>query len=112
MSFEEYPSELKYAQLLEEKIKRQEMQKTIAVVKAVEESFHEGYKVGYEAANEETGEWLEVSVHEDCKDIKDWQSAKCSRCRRYHTTPFLYSLTSYPFCPMCGARMEAKNEKG
>ena len=92
MSFEDNP-------LLKAEVEKQKRKTIKILAQAIQKGFDEGFIEGYKA------------VHEECKDIKDWQSARCSQCRRYHTTPFLYSLTSYPFCPMCGARMEAKNEK-
>ena len=53
------------------------------------------------------GEWLEKEVHEKgvCEDIEEWQSAKCSVCGRYHTTPYMYYFSDYNFCPNCGADM-------
>ena len=53
------------------------------------------------------GEWLEKEVHEKgvCEDIEEWQSAKCSVCGRYHTTPYMYYFSDYNFCPNCGAKM-------
>ena len=55
-----------------------------------------------------TGKWEDRSILEDSKAIDVWQSALCSNCRRYHTTPYLYSFKHYDFCPHCGARMEGK----
>jgi hypothetical protein len=54
------------------------------------------------------GEWLERDVIDEPKGkhITQWQSAKCSVCGRYHTTPYLYSFTYHNFCPNCGAKME------
>lgn len=54
------------------------------------------------------GKWLEREVHEteDFYDIEEWQSAKCSVCGRYHTTPYLYYFQHYNYCPGCGAEME------
>lgn len=54
------------------------------------------------------GKWLEREVHEkgQLEDIEEWQSAKCSVCGRYHTTPYLYYFTDYNHCPRCGAEME------
>lgn len=53
----------------------------------------------------QTGEWLEKEVYSE-KVIDEWQSAKCSKCERYHTTPYMYSFKEYEFCPHCGARMK------
>lgn len=53
------------------------------------------------------GEWLEKEVHSD-KVIEEWQSARCSVCDKYHTTPYMYYFSNYKFCPNCGARMEVE----
>lgn len=56
------------------------------------------------------GKWTEKKVtHEDNRRstiIADWQSAKCSNCGKYHTTPYLYYFDHYNYCPNCGAKME------
>ena len=49
------------------------------------------------------GEWKEREA-----DAEHWQSAKCSVCGRYHTTPYMYSFKNYNYCPNCGARMDAE----
>ena len=52
------------------------------------------------------GKWIEREVI--CGNpnvIEDWQSAKCSVCGRYHTTPYMYYFSDYNFCPNCGADM-------
>ena len=51
------------------------------------------------------GEWLEKEVISD-KVIEEWQSARCSVCDRYHTTPYMYYFSHYDWCPNCGAKME------
>lgn len=53
------------------------------------------------------GEWMEREVvcGDDAKSIEEWQSAKCSVCGRYHTTPYMYYFSDYNFCPNCGADM-------
>ena len=52
------------------------------------------------------GEWLEKDVFTSTKGrIKEWQSAKCSVCGKYHTTPYLYYFGNYKYCPNCGAEM-------
>lgn len=52
------------------------------------------------------GEWTEkeVMVDEDT-NITEWQSARCSVCGRYHTTPYMYYFDNFNFCPHCGADM-------
>ena len=57
------------------------------------------------------GEWIEKQVI-DGKIIEQWQSAKCSKCGKYHTTPYMYFFDNYAFCPACGAKMEASDEEG
>ena len=56
------------------------------------------------------GKWIERKVIEDGKTIEEWQSAKCSVCGKYHTTPYLYNFDDFNYCPNCGARMEEKGE--
>ena len=53
------------------------------------------------------GKWVErrVSYVPD-SDIYEMQSAKCSACGLYHTTPYQYVFKDYKFCPHCGAKME------
>ena len=54
------------------------------------------------------GKWTEKSVFfasEENVTIDAWQSAKCSVCGRYHTTPYMYFFDNYNFCPICGADM-------
>ena len=55
-----------------------------------------------------SGKWKEkeVFVEGEAKAIEEWQSAKCSVCGRYHTTPYLYYFNNYAYCPNCGAKME------
>ena len=55
------------------------------------------------------GEWLEKEVHSD-KVIEEWQSARCSVCDKYHTTPYMYYFSHYDWCPHCGAKMERRQE--
>ena len=54
------------------------------------------------------GEWLEKgTIHDENADVIDeWQTALCSVCNKYHTTPYSYYFTDYNFCPNCGARMD------
>ena len=53
------------------------------------------------------GEWVEKETFNDenADVISEWQSARCSVCNKYHTTPYLYCFTDYNFCPNCGADM-------
>jgi len=54
-----------------------------------------------------SGRWEERKVA-DGNSIEDWQSARCSVCGKYHTTPYFYTFYYYKYCPHCGARMETK----
>lgn len=56
------------------------------------------------------GEWVERKVIEDGKAIEEWQSAKCSVCGKYHTTPYMYYFDHYNYCPHCGAVMGERRE--
>ena len=56
------------------------------------------------------GNWIEKKVKENVDDhnepiIPFWQSAKCSVCGRYHTTPYLYYFDMFRYCPNCGSTM-------
>ena len=57
--------------------------------------------------------WTEKTVSENPRacGIREWQSAKCSACGKYHSTPYLYSFTEYAFCPMCGAEMRGEEDE-
>jgi transcriptional regulator with XRE-family HTH domain len=56
------------------------------------------------------GEWLEREVFDEPqgKRIEQWQSAKCSVCGLYHTTPYQYYFEWFNYCPSCGADMRPK----
>ena len=53
------------------------------------------------------GEWVEREVFEDAV-INEWQSARCSECAKYHTTPYMYYFDNFNFCPNCGADMRGE----
>ena len=57
------------------------------------------------------GKWEERTV-ENVKvaGVEEVQSAKCSACGLYHTTPYMYYFSEYKYCPNCGARMVNENE--
>ena len=59
------------------------------------------------------GEWIERNVTQDRRDAKipEWQSAKCSVCGKYHTTPYMYYFTNYDYCPNCGADMRGDEDE-
>ena len=54
------------------------------------------------------GEWIERNMINNLQHSY-LQSARCSKCGKYHTTPYLYYFTEYPFCPWCGAEMKGKD---
>ena len=56
------------------------------------------------------GEWEEREVLEDTV-INEWQSARCSECGKYHTTPYMYYFDNFNFCPNCGADMREREDK-
>lgn len=59
------------------------------------------------------GKWEECEIVQedgDYKIIEEWQSARCSVCGKYHTTPYMYHFDHFNYCPNCGARMEGKEE--
>lgn len=53
------------------------------------------------------GRWGEKEhfTNDECP-IDEWQSARCSVCGKYHTTPYMYYFDVYNYCPNCGAKME------
>jgi late competence protein required for DNA uptake (superfamily II DNA/RNA helicase) len=57
------------------------------------------------------GEWMQKEVInlEDIT-IEQMQSACCSVCGKYHTTPYSYYFSEYNYCPNCGARMKGASE--
>ena len=58
--------------------------------------------------NPAEGKWEEKEtfcVTDDDPIISQWQSARCSECGKYHTTPYMYYFNNYNFCPHCGAKM-------
>ena len=59
------------------------------------------------------GEWEDREVFNDTDDdhiVEEWQSARCSVCGKYHTTPYMYYFDDFNFCPNCGARMKGGAE--
>ena len=57
--------------------------------------------------------WLEkevVSPIDGIPPIEEWQSARCSACGKYHTTPYMYYFDEYAYCPNCGQAMDGKDE--
>lgn len=71
--------------------------------------YDEALKMGIKALNKEVkqGEWVEKQVSE-IEEIVEWQSARCSYCGLYHTTPYMYFFHHDPYCPSCGAKMKTE----
>lgn len=55
------------------------------------------------------GKWEEREVSSE-NVIDAWQSARCSVCGLYHTTPHLYYFNGYNYCPNCGSYNGGENE--
>ena len=55
------------------------------------------------------GKWEERKVA-DKNCIDEWQTACCSVCHKYHTTPYMYYFDNYNYCPNCGARMDGDQD--
>ena len=55
------------------------------------------------------GEWedRQVSYVEEC-GVDILQSARCNKCKKYLTTPYMYFFDKYNFCPNCGADMRGE----
>jgi hypothetical protein len=52
------------------------------------------------------GKWIEKEVYNlEYTTIEQMQSACCSVCGKYHTTPYSYYFSKYNYCPSCGARL-------
>lgn len=59
------------------------------------------------------GEWKECEIVQERGDepiIDEWQSARCSVCGKYHTTPYMYFFDHFNYCPNCGAKMERRED--
>lgn len=54
------------------------------------------------------GEWIEKEVF--MMKGAEMQSARCSVCKLYHTTPYMYYFKNYKYCPNCGAKMDGKEQ--
>lgn len=66
------------------------------------------------AVEPKCGEWLEkeiVSDNDSSPIITQWQSARCSVCDKYHTTPYSYYFSDYNYCPNCGADMRGETDE-
>jgi hypothetical protein len=78
------------------------------IVKEAVERFKEEYEI-----EPKRGKWEEMEKFHDADDnpiIEEWQSARCSVCGKYHTTPYMYYFDNYNFCPNCGCAMTKERE--
>ena len=60
------------------------------------------------------GEWEDREVFNETDDdhiVEEWQSARCSVCGKYHTTPYMYYFDDFNFCPNCGAKMKGADDE-
>lgn len=55
---------------------------------------------------DEHAEWISKDVFEPKMLWFELQSAKCSSCNTYLTTPYMFSFKHYNYCPNCGKEME------
>lgn len=56
--------------------------------------------------------WTERKVFPAKGNVDELQSARCSACGKYHTTPYSYYFDEYNYCPNCGMEMvKADKEK-
>lgn len=64
------------------------------------------------SADRPSGEWKEKEVcSNDDSTIEEWQSARCSECGKYHTTPYMYYFDNFNYCPNCGAKMDGERKE-
>lgn len=69
----------------------------------------EQYNKGYHDAQPKVAEWDDIQVFEVVGTTVDrLQSTFCPVCRRYHTTPYVYSYNHYDYCPNCGSQMRRR----
>ena len=95
--------------------------------------YHEAFKTDTDMQKWDSGCWIRYKLFENCIDaaptlspdevrgvgkweqkeiinlddttIEQMQSACCSVCGKYHTTPYSYYFSEYNYCPSCGARL-------
>ena len=76
-------------------------------------SDHIKVKGGEYVRDYQYGKWEEKTfcITDDLPIIEEWQSARCSVCHKYHTTPYMYYFDNYNFCPNCGADMRGERNE-
>ena len=55
-------------------------------------------------------EWTDADVYYIWGGNAEMQTAKCSNCGKYHTTPYLYHFNVYAYCPWCGSKIRGENK--
>lgn len=69
-------------------------------------------EVTLDSSGRNVGYWTEKEVideDEAKKSIVEWQSCRCSVCKRYDTRPYLYYFNEPRFCSWCGAEMKGED---
>lgn len=94
------------AEKLKEELSKAPVWTTLAIVEMIDQTAKEMPK---------RGEWQEKEIFGEYNDdvhhyVSEWQSARCSVCGKYHTTPYMYYFDEYNFCPNCGARMKGADD--
>lgn len=85
-----------------------ELKGVIEVLKRLSRKPHERID---EDPEQKTGAWIEKETflaEEHGVDVL--QSARCTRCGKYHTTPYLYYFKEDVYCPSCGSKNGMKGE--
>ena len=95
------------AEKLKEELSKAPVWTTLAIVEMIDQTAKEMPK---------RGEWQEKEIFGEYNDdvhhyVSEWQSARCSVCGKYHTTPYMYYFDEYNFCPNCGARMKGADDE-
>lgn len=95
----------KYRQELIDSTNIEMAQDEIAVIGNILFRFWQmGWLDKLELPERKSGKWIERGVSTE-QVIDEWQSARCSVCGKYHTTPYMYYFNDFNFCPNCGADM-------
>ena len=77
--------------------------------KSLEQLMDECFNRDYQKAIKH-GEWYEKEVFSQATLHGEMQSARCSCCGLYHTTPYMYYFKDYEYCPNCGAKMDGGDD--
>ena len=82
----------------------------------IADDIHDAYEEGYADGKRDAvvhGHWEEKEVV--CEGngngvITEWQSCRCSKCKKYDTSPYLYYFKEPKYCSECGAKMDEVTE--